>query len=394
MLATATSASQVAAPAAAGTAAGVAKNTTATGAPAATPAEGKSAPITFAPALAALNRAPAEADAVSALADLLAGDTTPATDGATVLPGRVSTPKDPQADSSTTTADAGSQSSPVPSLPGAATLPWLLLGATPTGLPAPIKHDDTPHQAAPSALSGALATPQAALPALSPAARSLSVADVDSAADSHVSLATASAPLVRDAKASAAVLEAGSSPLGTTGDSAGNTTASLVPGASQLPLPNAAPAQNAPAEWAPLKLPAAAPNQWAQPLQQALGERLNVQVGHGIENAVIRLDPPMLGSLEIAIRHQGGALQVQLSASNGEVLSQLQGISDSLRQDLGNRQYTAVTVQVSDARSQAGSGDGQGRAPRDEAQPQARPGRALAEAEQDYRDGAFTLAQG
>jgi flagellar hook-length control protein FliK len=173
-----------------------------------------------------------------------------------------------------------------------------------------------------------------------------------------------------------------------------NNTAQTLPGVTALLA--AQPATTpAPAEWAPIKLAAASPNQWGQPLQQALGERLSVQLGHGIENAVIRLDPPMLGSLEIAVRHQGGALQVHLSASDGEVLRQLQGISDSLRQDLGNRQYGEVTVTVSGSRSQAGAdADGQGSAQREQtAQQQPKPGRALAEAEQGYGDGAFTLAQ-
>ncbi|HAT33682.1 MAG TPA: flagellar hook-length control protein FliK, partial [Janthinobacterium sp.] len=54
--------------------------------------------------------------------------------------------------------------------------------------------------------------------------------------------------------------------------------------------------------------------------------RIQLQVTRNSEQAVIRLDPPMLGRIDISIRHADGALQVTLSASNGEVLRQLQGI--------------------------------------------------------------------
>ncbi len=77
-------------------------------------------------------------------------------------------------------------------------------------------------------------------------------------------------------------------------------------------------------------------------LVQSLGEHLQVQIAHGSENAVIRLDPPAMGSIEIVIRHEAGAVQVHLSASNSDVLSQLQGIGDALRQDLMQRHQGTV----------------------------------------------------
>ncbi|WP_174873895.1 flagellar hook-length control protein FliK [Vogesella oryzae] len=145
-----------------------------------------------------------------------------------------------------------------------------------------------------------------------------------------------------------------------------------------------------PAQWAPLKLPAAQPAQWAQPLQQALGERLHVQAANGIDNAVIRLDPAHLGTLEIAIRHEAGSLQVQLTAGNSELLRQLHAISDNLRQGLGNRQYGEVAVWVADSRQQGAGQGGQGRQG-DEPREQ-RPNRALYQAGQDNGHNAFTLA--
>lgn len=135
----------------------------------------------------------------------------------------------------------------------------------------------------------------------------------------------------------------------------------------------------------PVKL-AGAPAQWQQPLREALGERLQVQVASNSEQAVIRLDPPMLGRIEISIRHEAGALQVHMSASNGEVLRQLQGIGDSLRQDLIHRQYSDVAVVVSS--STRNDADGGGRQ-RQNTPNREEPGRALHEADQDASAFAY-----
>ncbi|WP_162600569.1 MULTISPECIES: flagellar hook-length control protein FliK [unclassified Massilia] len=147
----------------------------------------------------------------------------------------------------------------------------------------------------------------------------------------------------------------------------------------------AAPAQ--PAAAAPaadtVKL-AGPPTAWRQSLQEALGDRLHVQVGNNIEQAVIRLEPPQLGRIDIAIRHSAGTLEVNISASNGEVLRQLQTVSDNLRSDLSQRQFSEVAVTVTPAPKngavpfgdpQQGRGRQQGREQEDH-----QPGRALAEA--------------
>ncbi|MEQ6292044.1 flagellar hook-length control protein FliK [Vogesella sp. GCM10023246] len=186
----------------------------------------------------------------------------------------------------------------------------------------------------------------------------------------------------------AALLAAGGSRQDSAGE--GIADAPSAAGVASPAMPGTvATAQPPAAQWAPLKLPASQPAQWGQALQQALGERLRVQAGNGIDNAVIRLDPPHLGSLEIAIRHEAGSLQVQLTAGNGELLRQLHAISDSLRQGLGNRQYGEVAVWVADSRQQHAGQGGQGRQgePREQ-----RPGQALYEAEQGYAQAAFTLA--
>jgi type III secretion system needle length determinant len=138
----------------------------------------------------------------------------------------------------------------------------------------------------------------------------------------------------------------------------------------------------------PVRL-AGAPSQWQQPLREALGERLQVQVGRNSEQAVIRLDPPMLGRIEISIRHEAGALQVHMSASNGEVLRQLNNIGESLRQDLIHRQYADVAVVVSSSsRNSDADNSGRQRHGSPDREEHA-PGRALHEADQDASGFAF-----
>ena len=104
------------------------------------------------------------------------------------------------------------------------------------------------------------------------------------------------------------------------------------------------------------------------------------------ERAVIRLDPPTLGRIEIVIRHEAGNLQVHLSASNGDVLRQLHMVTEGLRQDLVHRQYGEVAVTVSDL---AREGGGQRRGREADDTRDATPGRALAETEGTRDDSAF-----
>jgi flagellar hook-length control protein FliK len=151
---------------------------------------------------------------------------------------------------------------------------------------------------------------------------------------------------------------------------------------------NAAAVAGAPTQAAPVadtvKL-AGPPTAWRQSLQEALGERLNVQVTKNMEQAVIRLEPPQLGRIDIAIRHSAGTLEVNITASNGEVLRQLQTVSDNLRSDLSQRQFTDVAVTVAPTPKNTGStpfGDPQqqGRSRQQGRDQESEPGRALAEA--------------
>jgi flagellar hook-length control protein FliK len=172
----------------------------------------------------------------------------------------------------------------------------------------------------------------------------------------------------------------------------GNAAAAVAPDRAAVAgaMP-AQPAANAPAPDT-VKL-AGPPTAWRQSLQEALGDRMQLQVGKGIEQAVIRLEPPQLGRIDIAIRHSAGALEVNISATNGEVLRQLQHVSDNLRSDLSQRQFTEVAVTVAPAPKngaapfgdpQQGRGRQQGREQDDN-----QPGRALAEA--GNNSSAFSL---
>jgi flagellar hook-length control protein FliK len=153
--------------------------------------------------------------------------------------------------------------------------------------------------------------------------------------------------------------------------------------AAALSLPGvvgAAPAQPA-ADTVKLAGP---PTAWRQSLQETLGDRLNVHVANNVQQATISIEPPQLGRIDIAIRHSAGTLEVNISATNGDVLRQLQTVSDNLRNDLAQRQYTEVAVTVTPLPKhhaapfgdpqQQGRGRQQGRDQDNE------PGRGLAEA--------------
>jgi type III secretion system needle length determinant len=191
------------------------------------------------------------------------------------------------------------------------------------------------------------------------------------------------ATTVQQAVRSAVADSASGASVAAATDEAGAKNSSVTLGASMTGSYAAMAAGNAsqPAQAAPLKLEGSA-QQWQQPLRDALGDRLQLQLARNDNQAVIRLEPPNLGSVEIAIRHTAGNLQVNISASNSEVLRQLNSIGDQVRQDLSQRQSNtevAVTVTASRAQAQSQDGGGQGnRQQRDQDQQRA-PSRALSE---------------
>lgn len=82
-------------------------------------------------------------------------------------------------------------------------------------------------------------------------------------------------------------------------------------------------------------------------LQQALGERLNMQINNHIQHATIRLDPPEMGRIEIVVQIEAGKIQVQIAAGQGDVYRALQQVSHELRQALTEQHFVEVDVQVS-----------------------------------------------
>ena len=186
--------------------------------------------------------------------------------------------------------------------------------------------------------------------------------------------AAATAPFVLAGAASAADAEPGTSPA----------SAAASPAATPAGLGLTAAAGTLPAQGGDvIKLNGTA-QQWQEPLREALGERLQTQIGRNSEHAVIRLDPPMLGRIDISIRHTAGTLQVNVAASNPEVLRQLQGIGENMRTDLAQRQYTDVAVTISATpRSPAAQafaeGDARGQRQPGRQHDDAEPGRALSD---------------
>ncbi|MCO5977070.1 flagellar hook-length control protein FliK [Ideonella oryzae] len=222
--------------------------------------------------------------------------------------------------------------------------------ALPGNSPRPVARTETP-QALVQQLTDTAAstTPPAGSPApATPAAASAPALVTDADADS----ATASVPAPAPGSAPAPLLQADAAPA------ASGLTAPDVPG---HPLRAHSP----------------------QALREALGERLSWQVDQRSEQATIRLSPERLGHIDIQIRHEAGGLQVQLAASHGEVVRQLQQVSEGLRQDLGLRHGGDISVQVAERREGASLGEGGGRQQQGRSSEEQQPGRALAETDAD-----------
>ncbi|MBB1198967.1 flagellar hook-length control protein FliK [Enterobacteriaceae bacterium 89] len=100
-------------------------------------------------------------------------------------------------------------------------------------------------------------------------------------------------------------------------------------------------------------------SRWSQQLQSALGDRLQVQVKNQIQHATIRLDPPEMGKIDIALQVDNGRVQVQINASHAEVYRALQQTSNDLRQSLTEQNFIQVNVQVSSQSGGQQQGKGQ-----------------------------------
>ena len=87
--------------------------------------------------------------------------------------------------------------------------------------------------------------------------------------------------------------------------------------------------------------------QWGEALVHILKENIQFQLGQQQQISTIRLDPPSLGKLEIAIQLDAGKLTVHIGASQADVCRTLQQCSDALRTQLTQQNFMQVEVQVS-----------------------------------------------
>ncbi|HSD40201.1 MAG TPA: flagellar hook-length control protein FliK [Rhodocyclaceae bacterium] len=300
------------------------------------------------------------------------------------------TPAVTDEDSSTETRDAQADT-------GGAALLALLMPAIQAALPmvmAPVAEDTAADDAAtPATPRGLPAAGLSSLPAASAVSQQVQALR-DAAAPASV---TTGAPgSVAPAETAPVATESFVMPASSTGEQAKpeqkpavtTTTTTVAAASGDASTLVAAPAQPAArGSEGVLKLPNGEPTQWRQPLLQALGDRIQLQRSGASDSAVIRLDPPQMGRIEISIRHEAGAITVNLSATHNEVLRQLQGIGETLRHDLSQRhQGGEVSVQVSESAASRGMARDGGNDGRRQAQEQAEagPGRALAEAESGH----------
>ncbi len=87
--------------------------------------------------------------------------------------------------------------------------------------------------------------------------------------------------------------------------------------------------------------------EWGEKLSGLLKEQIHFQLNQQQQISTIRLDPPNLGKLEIAVLLEAGKLNVHITASQPAVLHSLRAISEELRQHLTEQHFDRVQVDVS-----------------------------------------------
>jgi flagellar hook-length control protein FliK len=283
------------------------------------------------------------------------------------------------------TADAATQARSnavtASAVPGAAPArPGVAAQDAATTQQAVVQTGNTEQQRQPDAQRAALAASQAAAgtPASTPASTPAVRTAADSTARSTPASSAAPASAANAGGSAAAAPAVAAAPAA--GKQPGSESSSQDQQQQQAPAFRnvmAAVREATPAADSSVRLTGSA-EQWQQPLRAALGDRLQLQLQRNSEQAVIRLEPPNMGTIEISIRHSAGALQVNLSASNSEVLRQLNNIGDNVRQDLSQRQLGDVAVTVSSSAGRGLADGGSGRQPEREQQERT-PGRALSD---------------
>ncbi|WP_194857972.1 flagellar hook-length control protein FliK [Citrobacter freundii] len=87
--------------------------------------------------------------------------------------------------------------------------------------------------------------------------------------------------------------------------------------------------------------------EFGEKLTALLKDRIQFQIGQQQQVSTIRLDPPSLGKLEIAVQLDAGKLMVHIGANQSDVCRSLQQFSENLRQHLTAQNFMEVNVQVS-----------------------------------------------
>jgi flagellar hook-length control protein FliK len=94
-------------------------------------------------------------------------------------------------------------------------------------------------------------------------------------------------------------------------------------------------------------------SRWGEQMLNALRDSVELQLKQNKQQAIIRLDPAELGSLEIRLSQESGRLQVQIHAAQGDVVRLLQQTIERLRHDLATPEFSQIDVQVG-SQSQSG----------------------------------------
>lgn len=103
---------------------------------------------------------------------------------------------------------------------------------------------------------------------------------------------------------------------------------------------------NAVSEWSPVVVNKQSP-EWNKELVSALGDRLKMQVGQGVKEATVRLDPPELGRVDFSVRIDGDRVHVQINSNNAQVREMLAQQIDRLRGELlSDNSGSSVDVNV------------------------------------------------
>lgn len=111
------------------------------------------------------------------------------------------------------------------------------------------------------------------------------------------------------------------------------TAVAPVPGVASSALP----------VWQADPLPAQSQH-WGQRLVQMLADKVDLQLGLNVKSAMIRLDPPSLGSIELSVQLDGDRLTVQMHSSNAQLREAMGQGLDQLRASL--QQKLGADVQI------------------------------------------------